>query len=229
MTEITKKEIIFYVIKNTFLSALWTIYFLFIFWVPLGNVDCFDYVKAIFDGTLNFNSIMTFAHPIFLLVYTLMVIYNVKGIIKVLFSKDRFLQCEDESESIYIKISSRPGISAMIAMLVGMAIAFCSMGAESDSFNFGIAYAVAGMFMGFIFMLARGKNKSRVFQREKEVIDLSIKETEAARAKEEQEQSAITEQKLKNLNAIAEYKKMYDDGIITQEEFENKKKELLNT
>ena len=71
------------------------------------------------------------------------------------------------------------------------------------------------------------KNKGVVEQHKREVLEQSIKLMKEAAANKSKSVADLTQEKINNLEIIAEYKKMYDDGIITQDEFERKKAELL--
>lgn len=68
---------------------------------------------------------------------------------------------------------------------------------------------------------ACGKSKRDVLEAQAK----AQREKEAAREKEQREKKE--EQELANLKRLREYKELLDSGVITQEEFEVKKKEIL--
>ena len=224
---ITEKDIKRYVIKHSIFSIFWVVYFSLIFYIPIGNISGIEYIKALWDKKLDYNSLFTYVYPLILVVYSLMIIYNLSGIMKVIFSKERFSQKEDESDSIYIKISSRSSVSALVSLLFGSACSFFSLTQIDLSMNFGFFYNSFGILVGILCLVRKGKNKGVVEQHKREVLEQSIKLMKEAAANKSKSVADLTQEKINNLEIIAEYKKMYDDGIITQDEFERKKAELL--
>ena len=224
---ITEKDIKRYVIKHSIFSIFWVVYFSLIFYIPIGNISGIEYIKALWDKKLDYNSLFTYVYPLILVVYSLMIIYNLSGIMKVIFSKERFSQKEDESDSIYIKISSRSSVSALLSLLFGSACSFFSLTQIDLSMKFGFFYNSLGILVGILCLVRKGKNKGVVEQHKREVLEQSIKLMKEAAANKSKSVADLTQEKINNLEIIAEYKKMYDDGIITQDEFERKKAELL--
>ena len=228
MIEITERDIRIYVIKNSMFAIFWMTYFLLIFWMPLGGITGIEYVKALFSKSLNYNLLTTYAHPVLLIFYFLLSVYNLWGIATVIFSKKRFLKKEEESDSVYMKISSRPSISAFAVILLSIAFLFLSLNESDLSLNFGIAYSSFGVILGLFSMIAKGKSKGIVEQHKREVLDSSLKQMKEEYLKKTQSSADKAEDKINKLDIITQYKKMYDEGIITEEEFEKKKKDLLD-
>ena len=165
MSNLTYASIKRFLAKQLILSILSILYFGAAFWVPLSDINGFEYINRLIHGAIQFNNIPAFCHPIFLLISLLMVVYNLRAPILILFSKNR---CEIEanpSECLCSKLNGSVSCSALLATIVGTVISFLTINSNDMSGFFIIGYCVGGLFYSILLLTVASKDSiSKYFE-----------------------------------------------------------------
>ncbi|MBE6592511.1 MAG: hypothetical protein E7642_00785 [Ruminococcaceae bacterium] len=127
-----------------------------------------------------------------------------------------------------------PSSSDSFIFLFGKKIDVSALSSSGTIFYYAelAVYAIVGLLLGLYSLISVGKSEKKnktnaLDQRADALVKQRVNQIQSEKRKMEQSAADKASDKLDNINIIEEYKKMLDDGIITQEEFEKKKKEFL--
>lgn len=232
--ELSEEEIRKFVKK-----AHWTLFVSILFAIvavllPNNGVNTYDFIDALINSKSALNDV-TWAVIFFQSMYTILAIISlvrspiafIKVAVKRMTGKAYMLHENRKKSGIYCVYQAAAGTWATLffAFFFGF-LANGFYGADDvDSANnvllCVIANVAAFLFAILMFNVVASKNLNpKVSQYIAPIIDVKDSKSTGIGKLDEQEQA-------ENLEALLKYKKLLDDGVITKEEFEQKKKELL--
>ena len=228
--ELSEEEIRGFVKKahlTLFVSILFAIVAVLL---PNNGMNTYDFIDALVNSKSVLDAVM-FAHSLYTIVAVISLVYTpivfIKVTVKRITGKAYMLhECRKKSGIYYVYQAAARACSALIfASFFGLLTNEWGAGKTVKDLNnlvmLVIGYLLAFLFAILMFNVITSKNfNPKVSKYIAPIIDVKDPKSNSVGKLDEQEQA-------ENLEALLKYKKLLDEGIITSEEFDQKKKELL--
>ena len=228
--ELSEEEIRGFVKKahlTLFVSILFAIVAVLL---PNNGMNTYDFIDALVNSKSVLDAVM-FAHSLYTIVAVISLVYTpivfIKVTVKRITGKAYMLHESRKKSGIYCVYQAAVGAWSI---LIGVFFSGCGGNLYSDAQDVNsannmllcvIVNVVALSFAILIFNVITSKNfNPKVSKYIAPIIDVKDPKSNSVGKLDEQEQA-------ENLEALLKYKKLLDEGIITSEEFDQKKKELL--
>lgn len=221
--------------KTTVISGIFQMLFLLgVFVVPLDKETGFSFINDFIEGYERFDNPYTIFRFLTLAALVASCIITAIHSIKCLFSDNTYELESDDSKCGFMRFYSKMFYFGLLRAACWVAyIVVVAFGAEhgymdllSQNLTF-VTYMVVSIVLWRLGSWIAGRKAKLVDKYYVAVINREMEEEAKAEKEEKEAQNLSDRERIENFDVLIKYKKLYDDGAITEEEYEEKKKTLM--